>query len=171
MIPSIRHYPPGAGRQSGAVLYVALIMLVLLALIGVVGMQVAGLQERMSSNFRAANMAFQATESVVRNAECVIEDINNRTTTAGCNIVAEADIRTRCDDGFDPGQWVRDQGMSGTPAVHVRRIDSCIAAEGPIAMGGPIGANPFPVYQITAFSADDSDAPSSTSGIDAVFKL
>ena len=48
-----RHsYSRFPGRQRGAVLYVALIMLLLLAMIGVVGLQVTGLQERMSSNYR-----------------------------------------------------------------------------------------------------------------------
>ena len=45
-----KHSSPN--RQSGAVLYVALVMLVLLALIGIVAMQVAGLQERMSANYQ-----------------------------------------------------------------------------------------------------------------------
>ncbi len=44
-------------QQRGAVLYVALIMLILLALLGIAGMQVAGLQERMAANYRAANRA------------------------------------------------------------------------------------------------------------------
>ena len=56
-------------NQNGAVLYVALIMLILLALLGIAGMQVAGMQEKMASNYRAANRAFQNSEGVVRNAE------------------------------------------------------------------------------------------------------
>ncbi|MCM5640131.1 PilX N-terminal domain-containing pilus assembly protein, partial [Xanthomonas hortorum] len=40
--------------QSGAVLYVALIMLILLALLGIAGMQVTGLQERMAFNYRSS---------------------------------------------------------------------------------------------------------------------
>ncbi|HEY9255145.1 MAG TPA: PilX N-terminal domain-containing pilus assembly protein, partial [Stenotrophomonas sp.] len=62
----------GAGQQQGAVLYVALIMLVLLALIGVVGMQVASMQERMSANYLAANQAFQQAEAQVRGREAEI---------------------------------------------------------------------------------------------------
>ena len=56
MLPIQRRLSPPS-RQHGAVLYVALIMLILLALIGVVGMQVAGMQERMSSDYRP----YQAT--------------------------------------------------------------------------------------------------------------
>ena len=46
----MKTFPALQSRQSGAALYVALIMLILLALIGIVAMQVAGLQERMSAN-------------------------------------------------------------------------------------------------------------------------
>ena len=63
----------GAARQRGAVLYVALIMLVLLALIGVVALQVAGMQERMAASYRAVNLAFQFTEERARATECGLE--------------------------------------------------------------------------------------------------
>ena len=51
--PKSRVFQPrlaARSRQEGAALYVALMILVLLALIGIVGMQVAGLQERMAAN-------------------------------------------------------------------------------------------------------------------------
>jgi type IV pilus assembly protein PilX len=66
MKPSVSRRFQGRTQQRGAVLYVALIMLILLALLGVVGMQVAGMQERMAANYRAANMAFQASERAGR---------------------------------------------------------------------------------------------------------
>lgn len=47
----------GPRGQRGAVLYVALIMLILLALLGIAGMQVAGMQEKMASNYRAVNVS------------------------------------------------------------------------------------------------------------------
>ena len=62
-----RRFSPASSRsQRGAVLYVALIILILLTLIGIVGMQVATMQERMSSNYLAANQAFQRAEGGVR---------------------------------------------------------------------------------------------------------
>lgn len=56
----------GSGREKGAVLYVALIILVLLALIGIAGIQVSGMQEKMASNYRAVNRAFEEAEGTVR---------------------------------------------------------------------------------------------------------
>ena len=53
-------------------------MLILLALLGIAGMQVAGMQEKMAANYRAANRAFQNSEGVVRAAERTVEQIANR---------------------------------------------------------------------------------------------
>ena len=108
----IRHHRISAnfpGSQRGAVLYVALIMLILLALIGIVGMQVATLQERMSANYVAANVAFQNAEMQVRARE--VEIITN---------VAFAN--ENCAVPFDPKQWA--EGLvAGTESV-----PSCVRA-------------------------------------------
>ncbi len=49
--------------QRGAVLFVSLIILILLTLLGVSAMQVTMLQERMSGNYRASQLAFERSES------------------------------------------------------------------------------------------------------------
>jgi type IV pilus assembly protein PilX len=56
-------------NQTGAVLYISLIMLLLLSLIGIAGMQVTGLEEKMSGNAKDSNLAFQAAETTLRGAE------------------------------------------------------------------------------------------------------
>lgn len=58
-----RSPPTVSPRQRGAVLFIALIMLILLTLIGVTGMQVTLLQERMSGNFRAQHQSFERAET------------------------------------------------------------------------------------------------------------
>ena len=55
--------------QSGVVLVISLIMLLLLTLIGVTAMQTTSLEEKMSGNLRDKNLAFQAAESALRAAE------------------------------------------------------------------------------------------------------
>lgn len=55
--------------QSGAVLIVSLIMLLLLTLIGVTAMQTTTLEEKMAGNLRDKSLAFQAAESALRAAE------------------------------------------------------------------------------------------------------
>ncbi|MDP1664343.1 MAG: PilX N-terminal domain-containing pilus assembly protein [Methylobacter sp.] len=56
-------------RQSGVVLPISMIMLLLLTLISVTGSQVAGLEEKMAGNSRDSNLAFQAAEAALRGGE------------------------------------------------------------------------------------------------------
>lgn len=49
-------------RARGAVLFVALIVLILLTLLGITAAQVTVLQERMSGSFRAQQLAFERAE-------------------------------------------------------------------------------------------------------------
>jgi len=58
-----RAHPAIPRRPRGAVLFIALVMLILLTLIGVTGMQVTLLQERMSGNFRAQHQSFERAET------------------------------------------------------------------------------------------------------------
>jgi len=163
--------PNSMREQRGAVLYVALIMLILLALIGIVGMQVAGMQERMSANYSAVNVAFQRSEAVARNTDCALEDIVNRTTTAGCDAIAAADVDQVCDDGFDPGDWARSNSLAVGEAVNARLIGPCISGNANVAMGGAINEDPNPIYQVTAYQTD-TDPPNATAAvaIDTIFR-
>jgi len=61
--------PKSLKKQSGAVLAISLIMLLLLTLIGVTAMQTTSLEEKMAGNARDRNLAFQAAESGLREGE------------------------------------------------------------------------------------------------------
>lgn len=156
-----------ASRQSGAVLYVALIMLILLALLGIVGMQVTGLQERMSSNYRASNMAFQNAETLARSTECGVEDIVNRTTTAGCATVSDVNV---CDAPFDAADWADGLRPSGSAQTNVRLIGPCISGNSGLGMGGPVNEDANPVYQVTAYSIDSAGDNAAEAAIDTIFR-
>ena len=56
-------------NQSGAILIISLIMLLLLTLIGISGTQTSSLEEKMAGNMRDKNLAFQAAESALKIAE------------------------------------------------------------------------------------------------------
>lgn len=169
--PSSRRRPFVAqARQQGAVLYVALIMLVLLALLGVIGMQVAGMQERMAAGYRATNMAFQNAEGAARSAENAVENIANRKDAGANPTVASADISQQCDDGFDPSAWVAKTKLGSKPAIYVREIQGCIQGEGALDMGKSV-EKPTPVYQITTYAGDTTSDATSRAAIDTVFKL
>lgn len=59
-------------QQGGAVLIVALIMLLLLTMIGLTSMRGTSLQENMASNFRENNLSLQAAEAGLRKGEEVV---------------------------------------------------------------------------------------------------
>ncbi len=59
----------GHSQQRGAVLLVALIMLLLLTVLGAAAMRDTNLQERMAGNMRDQSLAFQAAEAALRFAE------------------------------------------------------------------------------------------------------
>jgi type IV pilus assembly protein PilX len=61
-------------QQSGVVLVISLVMLLLLTLIGVTSVQTTSLEEKMAGNMRDQNIAFQAAEAALRDAE---EDIDS----------------------------------------------------------------------------------------------
>jgi type IV pilus assembly protein PilX len=60
-------------HQRGAVLAISLILLFALAVLGIAGSQVTGLEEKMAGNLRQRNLAFQRAESALLNAELFIE--------------------------------------------------------------------------------------------------
>ena len=61
--------------QRGVVLIVSLILLLVVTLLAVSSMQGTSLEEKMAGNTRDRNLAFQTTESAVREAETYIEGI------------------------------------------------------------------------------------------------
>lgn len=164
-------------NQRGAVLYVALIMLVLLALIGIVGMQVAGIQERMAASYRAVNLAFQHTEQFARTTECGLELLNGVPDVAptDCAMVPRTEIHLNCADGYDPGAWAAARTLAGGEMRNIRQIETCIIGEAEIAMGltQEQGGGLQPVYQITTYQTDTNGAanPTSASAVDTIFKL
>ncbi len=60
---------PPLQQQRGAVLVISLIILLLMTIIGVSAMQGTTLQEKMAGNLRDGNIAFQAAEAALRDAE------------------------------------------------------------------------------------------------------
>lgn len=55
--------------QKGAVLVLSLILLIVLTMIGITAMKTSTFEERMAFNLQDSNLAFQAAESALREAE------------------------------------------------------------------------------------------------------
>ena len=60
---------PTAHTQNGSALIIGLIFLILLTVVGVTAMQSTTLEEKMAGNQRDRNVAFQAAETALRDAE------------------------------------------------------------------------------------------------------
>lgn len=150
-------------RQKGAVLYVALVLLIILSLIGVTGMQVTGLQERMSANYIATNLAFQNAEAVARNTENTI----GQQVSGGTAFIAD---REDCDPSspFSAIAWADGQSGGAAQASFTRRIDRCFPGSSQ-RLGIPVNEQTNQYYQISAFDRDRLVDASSEAVIDTVF--
>lgn len=60
-------------QQSGMILMISLIILLLLTIIAITAIKVTSQEERMASNLQNHNVAFQAAESALREAEVFIQ--------------------------------------------------------------------------------------------------
>src|SRR5690606_19578779 len=60
---------PSARSQRGASLFVALVMMIAITLIGIAGANLSTSEERMARNARDSNIALQAAEAALRDAE------------------------------------------------------------------------------------------------------
>jgi Tfp pilus assembly protein PilX len=80
------HRPAARSRQSGAVLVIAMIMLLVLTLLGVTAMNTTSMQERMAANSQELTRAFQAAETGLWSAVLNIQNlylVNTNNTTTG----------------------------------------------------------------------------------------
>jgi len=71
--------------QKGAVLVVGLLILLVMTIIGVTTMQTSRVEEKMAGNVRDRNLAFEAAESALREAEDYIENLENVSGFTGSN--------------------------------------------------------------------------------------
>jgi len=73
-------------RQKGSIIIISLIMMILLTIVGLTGIRISNLEERMSGNFRDHEIAFQAAEAALSQAEAFVENTTFSTTDfqSGC---------------------------------------------------------------------------------------
>ncbi len=75
-----KQIPHPSPKQTGAVLVISLLMLLVMTLIGVTAMSTATLEEKMAANSQYTNMSFQASESavegVVNNIDLIQQALN-----------------------------------------------------------------------------------------------
>jgi type IV pilus assembly protein PilX len=106
--------------QGGITLIVTLIFLVILAIFGVTAMRSNSLQERMAGNTRNRDLALQAAEHALRDAESTLTTWRTSTFPAsGCT-----DGLCARDDNRDANYWRNPDNWSSyrTPADTVNQV-------------------------------------------------
>ena len=134
---------PGRHRQQGAVLAVTLMILLVVTLLTVSNMQSAVLEEKMAGNNSDRNVAFQAAESGLREAEVFLEDI----VTLG-DFQGQAGLFGRTDDEpsfTSSGTWSdstyhvvaeTDLGSYERPRYFVKNMTTVQGTTGALNMSG-----------------------------------
>jgi type IV pilus assembly protein PilX len=104
-------------RQSGAVLVVSLIMLLVMTLIGVTAMRSTTMEEKMAGNSRDHAVAFQAAESALRQGEETDADIS-AFNFDGANGTAAHYAQDSTIDTFSNGTWSNANSLAYDSALH-----------------------------------------------------
>lgn len=147
-------------RQSGAVLIISLVLLLVITMLAVGSMQSSTLEERMAGNTRDRNLAFQSTESAIREAEVFIENIvslGNFDGTAGLYGQTHAEPSY-----YDPATWSTtsnyvvagtDFGSYQPPRYFIKYFTVVTGTEGALNLSGygdNKGTGDVSVFRITA---------------------
>lgn len=92
-------------RQGGVTLVVVLVFLVIIALLGVTVATVTTLEERMAGNTRSRDLAFQA-------AEAALADAQVRLTQTGVLLCNNAKVQTYVANDNSPSYWATQFGAA-----------------------------------------------------------
>lgn len=154
------HHSNFAKCQTGAALVVSLMILLILTLIGVSGMQGTIMQEKMASNTKDRSLAFQSTESAVRDAETYIESlvtIGGFDGTTGLFNIDDAEP-----DYLLASTWSSDEksiqttlvpGTASAPRYFIKKTGTLTGTQGSMNMsgyGGNKSLSEVTTFRITA---------------------
>jgi type IV pilus assembly protein PilX len=89
------------GNERGASLIVSLIFLVIMAMLGVSVAGVTGLEERMAGNTRDRDLAFQAAEAALRDAQVRLENPTFRGTVFPAFVAVNANSAEYWENCFE----------------------------------------------------------------------
>lgn len=147
-------------RQKGAVLVISLILLMVVTLLAVSSMRGTILEEKMAGNSLDRNLAFQATESAVREAEMLIEGVASLGSFDGsAGMFGLTDVEP---DYSDTATWsdasqhvvaAYSYGAYQPPQYFIKHFTTVLGREGALNMSGygdNKGTGDITVLKITA---------------------
>lgn len=152
-------------KQQGAVLVVALSVLLVLTLVGVFSLQSTAVDERMTENLQDLNFSLQATESTLREAESVVEGLAN---TSGFGTRGGFYSFGHAPDPFVDDTWsgasanisMLDLGMDNPPRYFIELIgefSDSVATEFNVLSYGQENAGAVTVFRIVARGTGTAD--------------
>ncbi|MHA7879898.1 MAG: pilus assembly PilX family protein [Saccharospirillum sp.] len=112
--------------QAGSALLVSLVMLLLISIIAVGAMQSSILQERMSSNLQNRELALQAAETALREAERFLATNNNDTISTQDFTYQIAGVNV---NGQSPPDWEDDASDTAGPVGSLANNINGVAAQ------------------------------------------
>jgi len=96
-------------KQRGATLIISMIFLLILSIIGLSGMEVTGLEERMAGNMRDRNLAFQSAEAVLIEGEGYLAGLSARPAFDGTD--GHYALLTNGDKRWDIVDWANSSAV------------------------------------------------------------
>ncbi|MGB5564141.1 MAG: PilX N-terminal domain-containing pilus assembly protein [Sedimenticolaceae bacterium] len=152
------HMRPFPSRQSGAVLIVALVLLLVLTVLGVSGIQDTLITERMTGNFRDSSLAFEAAEAELRRWEREMDDASFDFDASGITSYAVSDSSLSVDPG-DPLNYgtmaytsslpLDFSSLSANPRYYLERLPPIPAPNSSLVVGFPETAPTVQYFRIT----------------------
>ena len=147
-------------HQGGAVFIVSLVILLIITMLAVGGMQSSLLEEKMAGNVSDRNLAFQSTESAVREAEVFIEGIVSLGDFDGsAGLHSRTDIEpsyysaSTWSDSSDHVVADTDFGAYDSPRYFIKHFTTVTGTEGSLNMSGygdNKGTGDVTIFKITA---------------------
>ena len=135
--------PKSVHRQTGAVLATSLIMLLVITLVAVSSMRGTALEEKMAGAARDRNLAFQTTESAIREAELAIEGVvslGNYNGTGGLYGLSDPEpafySATTWTDGTQHVVTTASYGAYEAPRYYIKHFTTVVGTEGAMNMSG-----------------------------------
>jgi type IV pilus assembly protein PilX len=155
-----KNYPTAAKRQGGVVFVVSLIILLIMSMLAIGSMQNTMLEEKMAGNASDRNLAFQSTESAVREAEVFVEGIVSLGNfDGGDGLIGRTDAepsfydQTTRSDGSYHVVASTDFGSYESPRYFIKHVTTVAGTEGSLNMSGygdNKGTGDVTVFKITA---------------------
>lgn len=154
-------------NQTGSALIVSLSILLVLTILGVSAMRTTSLQEKMAGNARDTDVAFQAAESAIREAERFLDTISNRDLFSNTGGTGGGYWLPRDTNAGDPEAWTVETNWTSAntatynnlqiaqqPVYIIQAVEANVGGadgiQGGIGYGGGGLTPEYGVFQITA---------------------